>query len=93
MELVNKSSNDYMISFKIVMKDNEEDPILNWSDNIFVQSMSRTPTSYRLTDQLSREQYAERLFSGNLNNVLAGTYICPPNIKYRSVVEISRVKS
>ena len=93
MELVNKSSNDYMISFKIVMKDNDKDPILNWSDTIFVQSMSRTPTSYRLTDQQTREQFAERLFSGNLDNALYGTYTCPSNIHYRSVVEISRVKS
>ena len=37
MEVINKSSKNYKVSFDIVMSDKDSDPILNWSDNVYVE--------------------------------------------------------
>lgn len=93
MEVINKSSKNYKVSFDIVMSDKDSDPILNWSDNVYVESMSRTSTSYRASDQLSRNEFAEKLFRREITTNLYGNFSCPDSIHFRKIRNVTRVES
>ena len=77
MEIINKSDKNYRINFKIIMKDNEKDPLFNWTNSVNVNSMSRSATLY--------------IASGdNLLSVINNK--CPKDLSYRSIQRFTRTE-